>query len=229
LIRLIAIDIDGTITFPNRTLDPVAIEAIRESEAAGIGVTLATGNVLAFAETAAILIGTSGPLIAEDGGIVFDQATGEERVLGNRIEVDRGISALERVFGPLKHTRSSARRLTGATLERGIPVGRIHEVIRSEDLDLVAVDSGYAIHLREPGVNKGNALREVSSMTRIPLMEIAAVGDGLNDVEMLQVAGVSFAVANSVEAVKKVSTHVTESAYGAGVAEAVKTILASRV
>jgi hypothetical protein len=229
LIRLIAVDIDGTITFLDRKLDLIAVEALRKAEAAGIRVALATGNVLAFAKAAAILIGSTGPLIAEDGGIVFDPATREERVLGNREEVDRGISVIEGVFGALKHTESSRQRLTGATLERTIPAERIQEVFQKEGLNLVAVDSGFAIHLREPEVNKGNALKEISSMIRVPLAEIAAIGDGPNDVEMLQVAGVSFAVANSCERAKEVSTNLTRSAYGRGVAEAVEAIIASRV
>jgi hypothetical protein len=228
LIKLVAVDIDGTITFPDRKLDLIAVEALRKAEAAGIKVALATGNVLAFAEAAAILIGSSGPLIAEDGGIVFDPATKEERVLGDRVEVDHGITILGRVFGSLEHTRSSHQRLTGATLERTVSVDRVQEVFKKEGLELVAVDSGFAIHIRRPEVNKGNALKEISSMTRIPLTEIAAIGDGPNDVEMLQAAGVSFAVANSCESAKKVSTNLTKSAYGKGVAEAVDAIIAFR-
>jgi hypothetical protein len=229
LIRLLAVDVDGTITFSDRKLDPPAIEALRRAEGVGIKVTLATGNVLAFAEAAAILIGTSGPLIAEDGGIVYDQVTGEKRVLGGLAEVERGMLALKRAFGFLRETRSSPQRLTGRTLERTVSLEKVREVIEREGLNLVAVDSGFAIHLREPGVNKGNALREISSMTRIPLEEIAAVGDGPNDVEMLQVAGVSFAVANSSESAKKACTYLTKAAYGKGVAEAVDAIMASRV
>jgi hydroxymethylpyrimidine pyrophosphatase-like HAD family hydrolase len=62
-------------------------------------------------------------------------------------------------------------------------------------------------------------------MRRVPLAEIAAIGDGPNDIEMLSVAGISFAVANSADEVKRVCTHVTASPYGAGAAEAIETIL----
>jgi hydroxymethylpyrimidine pyrophosphatase-like HAD family hydrolase len=90
---------------------------------------------------------------------------------------------------------------------------------------LIAVDSGFAIHIRDPEVNKGNALRKVASLLRISTAEIAAVGDALNDIEMLEVAGVSFAVANSDELVKRACTHVTSEPYGKGVAEAVEKVL----
>ncbi len=225
MIRIIAIDIDGTVTFEDRKLDLTAVEAIRKAEKFGIQVSLATGNVLTFAEAAAIMIGTSGPLIAEDGGVVFDRRTGKTYVLGDRAEADRGLAALERAFGPLRQTRSSAARLTGITLEREISIDRIREVLHKEGLSLAAVDSGFAIHIRDPNVNKGNALRKISTVVGVPTTEMAAIGDGPNDMEMLQGAGISFAVANSPEEVKRICTHVTNSSYGKGTAEAIELIL----
>ncbi len=225
MIRLVAVDIDGTLTFKDRKLDAAALGAIRKVESAGIPVALATGNVLAFAEAAAVLLGTSGPLIAEDGGVVFDPSTGQEHVLGDRVEVDRALAALERAFGPLEQTRSSPARLTGITLKHTNPVEDFSKVLQDAGSPIIAVDSGFAIHLRSPDVNKGNALRKISSITKIPLAEIAAIGDGPNDVEMLQTAGLSFAVANSVEEAKRASTHVTNLPYGKGVAEAIDKIL----
>lgn len=225
MIRALAVDIDGTLTFRDRRLDVSGVEAVRRAEAEGLVVVLSTGNVLCFAEAAAILLGTSGPLIAEDGGVVFDRATGREYLLGDRVEADRGLEALEREFGELRQTRSSSMRLTGLTLERTISAEQAMEVLRREGLELVAVDSGFAIHLKSPHVNKGNALRKVASLLGASLAELAAIGDGPNDIEMLEVAGVSFAVANADEAVKRVCTHVTEQPYGRGVAEAVETIL----
>lgn len=228
MIRLVAIDIDGTLTFEDRRLDATAIEALRKVEGAGLPVVLATGNVLQFAEAAAVLLGASGPLIAEDGGIVFDPATGQEHVLGDRVDVDRGLAVLEQIFGPLEQTRSSALRLTGLTLKRTISAEDANSALQRAGLPLVAIDSGFAIHIRSPEVNKGNALRKVSSIAQVPLAEIAAIGDGPNDVEMLQAAGVSFAVANSVDEAKRAAAHVTASPYGLGVAEAAEKILSLR-
>lgn len=228
MIRLLAVDIDGTLTFKDRRLDVVALEALRKAESVGIPVALATGNVLVFAEAAAVLLGASGPLIAEDGGVVFDLSTGKEYVLGDRVEVDRALAVLEDAFGPLEQTRSSAARLTGITLKRTVPVESVSRALQDAGSPIVAVDSGFAIHLRSPDVNKGNALRKISSITKIPLVEIAAIGDGPNDVEMLQTAGLSFAVANSVEEAKRASSNVTSSPYGKGVEEAVEKILKLR-
>jgi len=215
-------------TFKDRRLDLKAVEAVRRAEAAGVQVILATGNVLPFAEAAAIMLGTSGPIIAEDGGVVLDRKIGREHVLGDRVEADRGVELLRKELGPLKHTRSSSLRLTGLALERTIEAEQAIGVFRRAGLDLVALDSGFAIHIKDPNVNKGNALRLVASLLGVSLAEVAAMGDAPNDVEMLEVAGLSFAPANACEQAKRVSAHVTTGSYGEGVAEAVNKILELR-
>ncbi len=225
LIKAIAIDIDGTITYRDRRLDTSAVGAIRKAEAAGIPIVLATGNILCFAEAASVLLGTSGPIIAEDGGVVFDKLTRREYVLGDRVEADKGWAAVCRALKGLKQTRSSNMRLTGLTLERTITAEQAMEVFRREGLGLVALDSGFAIHIKEPSVNKGNALRKVAQLLDLTTAEIAAIGDAPNDIEMLEIAGLSFAVANSHESVKRICTYVTAKPYGDGVAEAIDKIL----
>jgi len=225
LIKAIALDIDGTITFEDRRLDIEAVKAIRKAEEVGLPVILATGNVLSFAEFASIWLGTTGPLIAEDGGIVYLRKTDELILLGNREEAERGLKALERRFGKLTQTKSSKERLTGLTLERTLTAQQAMEVFKQEGLNLVAVDSGFAIHIRSPEINKGTALKHAASLLDLSTHEIAAIGDAPNDVEMLQTAGLSFAVANSHETVKQVCTRVTASPYGKGVAEAIEEIL----
>jgi phosphoglycolate phosphatase (TIGR01487 family) len=226
LIKAMAIDIDGTMTYKDRRLDVAAVDAVRRAEAAGLPIVLATGNITCFAEAAAVMLGTSGFIIAEDGGVVFDRMSGMEEVLGDRVEADRGLDALRREFGNLKQTRGSLTRLTGLTIERTITAEQAMDVFRREGLKLIAVDSGFAIHIKSPEVNKGTALRKLALILKISTAEIAAVGDGLNDIEMLEAAGVSFAVANSNELVKKVCTHITSEPYGRGVAEAVEKVLA---
>lgn len=225
MIRLLAVDIDGTLTYGDRRLDLAAVEAIRRAEDAGISVVIATGNLFRYAEAASILIGTSGPLIAEDGGIVFDFASEKMYVLGDRVDADRGLAELKRTFGNLEITRSTPDRVTGVTIKKTVSLEEVRRVIEQKGLPIVAVDSGLAIHLRRPEVNKGNALKKVSVITKVPLAEIAAIGDGSNDVEMLQLAGLSFAVANSVEEAKRASSRITRSSHGRGVAEAVEEIL----
>lgn len=224
-IRLLAVDIDGTLTGSDRRLNLSAVEALRRVEERGIPVTLASGNILHFVEAAAIMIGLSGPIIAEDGGVVFDPRTGEMVVLGDRVEVDRGLEVLRRRFGEVKETRNSPSRLTGATIYRTFSVEEVQHALREAELGLAAVDSGFAIHLRDPEVNKGRALRVAAGMRGVQLGETAAIADGPNDVELLRSVGLGIAVGNAPTPVKKVAKLVVEEPDGKGVVEAVELIL----
>ncbi|MFN4133236.1 MAG: phosphoglycolate phosphatase [Candidatus Hadarchaeales archaeon] len=225
MIKILAVDIDGTITFDDRRLDLAAVEALRRAEASGMKVVLATGNIAEFAEAACVLIGTSGGFIAEDGGIVFDWETKEEILLGGRKEAEKGIIALREAFPWVVETRNSPKRLTGLTIERNISTEDAQKIFSERGLNLVAVDSGFAIHIKEPEINKGNALALLAVRKNIGMAEIAAIGDGPNDVEMLGRAGLSFAVGNSSEDARRIATYHLEESYGKGVAKAVEILL----
>jgi Cof subfamily protein (haloacid dehalogenase superfamily) len=71
------------------------------------------------------------------------------------------------------------------------------------------------------GVNKAEALRHLTAILGLELTQVAAIGDGLNDIEMLREAGLGIAMGNSPEAVKSVAGWVTGTNNEAGVAQAV--------
>jgi Cof subfamily protein (haloacid dehalogenase superfamily) len=58
--------------------------------------------------------------------------------------------------------------------------------------------------------SKGNALLQVCRDMGIRAEEIAAFGDGFNDLEMLEVAGMSVAMSNAPDGVKNACSHITE-------------------
>ena len=46
--KVVAVDIDGTLTNENKLIEPTVIDALQRLEDAGIPVILATGNVLSL-------------------------------------------------------------------------------------------------------------------------------------------------------------------------------------
>lgn len=58
------------------------------------------------------------------------------------------------------------------------------------------------IEITDLSSTKGESLKKISKILNVPINEIIAVGDGGNDVPMLQTAGLGIAVANSEEYVK---------------------------
>lgn len=58
------------------------------------------------------------------------------------------------------------------------------------------------LELLNPGVSKGHALERLVPMLGIPGLRVVAMGDNMNDIEMLKAADVGIATENALEAVK---------------------------
>lgn len=72
------------------------------------------------------------------------------------------------------------------------------------------------------GVNKGTAIKIIADGLNIKMSEVMAFGDSLNDVPMLKVAGISFAVENGSLDAKKAAMKVCESNNDDGVAKTIE-------
>jgi Cof subfamily protein (haloacid dehalogenase superfamily) len=75
------------------------------------------------------------------------------------------------------------------------------------------------------GVNKAKGLTTTTKSLGIELSQSAAIGDGLNDVEMLNEVGLGIAMGNASEAVKSVAEWVTGTNDEEGVAQAVQRLV----
>jgi len=67
------------------------------------------------------------------------------------------------------------------------------------------------------GVSKGSALEFLARKFGISLADTIAVGDGLNDLEMLGTAGTGIAVGNACDELKAVADLVTEDLDDGGI------------
>lgn len=71
------------------------------------------------------------------------------------------------------------------------------------------------------GHSKGRAMERLLEQLGLAPEQAMAIGNQLNDLDMLQLAGVGVAVANSHPLLKEQSDYVCEGGYGDGVAEAI--------
>jgi len=78
------------------------------------------------------------------------------------------------------------------------------------------------IEITPPGVNKGTALREVSTVTGISLEHIMVIGDSPNDLPMFAEAGLAIAVDNAAPEVKQAANRVVPSNDEGGVLWAIQ-------
>ncbi|MFB2622690.1 phosphoglycolate phosphatase [Methanothermobacter sp. KEPCO-1] len=214
--RAIAVDIDGTITDSSRKLCISALRALRGAEKKGIPVIIVTGNVLCFAMAASVLIGTGGGVVAENGGVIYSD--GDIKVLGDIRKAEAAYNHLREIY-PVRKVQFSDLRLSEVAITREIPVQAIRDAL--DGFDVEVYDTGFAVHLTDPQVNKGSSLKIVAESMGIEMSDVMAIGDSENDMEFLERAGLSVAVANAAPELRKMADYVTAGEYGDGVREAI--------
>ncbi|MDT2831728.1 Cof-type HAD-IIB family hydrolase [Vagococcus carniphilus] len=92
-----------------------------------------------------------------------------------------------------------------------------------EKLDDVHVTSSFPnnIEINHIEAQKGVAVKRLAEAKGIDLKEVMTIGDNFNDVSMLEVAGVSFAMGNAEDGVKKVAKYEAETNVNDGVGKAI--------
>ncbi|MGD1099977.1 MAG: phosphoglycolate phosphatase [Thermoplasmata archaeon] len=222
-LRVVVTDVDGTLTDADRRLDPGAVKVVRDLERRGIPVALATGNVLPIALGLYRSLGLSGPIVAENGGMVYHQDDRGrdvvERLTDRRVAL-RAFEELRAAGLPVRRLFTDRWRESEVALEPTVSVSAVRRVLGRSD---VAVEStGYALHLMEQGGGKLPALvRALSYFGRSPA-DCVVLGDGDNDVAMLQAAGFGVSFASGSPRARKAARYVTKAEFAAGFVEGLK-------
>jgi len=225
VLKALVTDIDGTITDRRRRISTPAIEALRVLIDAGIEVVLASGNTVCFMDGLCRMIGTNGTIISENGGVYRRGFGGTLHIPGNRgicletFDVIREHFAREGIELELLSARY---RFADVAFARKVDPDEVKAVAHAHNLPAQVLDTGFAIHIQDPAVSKGTALRGLMDEMELLPSEILAIGDSENDIEMLEVAGVGVAVANAPEPIRSAADRVTREGYGDGFVEAVR-------
>ena len=228
-IEAIAVDIDGTITDDKRRICISAIEALRKAESKGIPTIIVTGNVVNYAYATEVLIGCSGGLVGENGGIVFKEGENNNAVeiLVDRDFVTSAENHLKEKLGDEfeKHaSHDNMYRLTETVFYKTLEKEKLEEALSDfKYLDELEIyDSGFALHVTDKRVNKGTSLRYLCERNGINMENVMAIGDSENDEDFLREVGYRIAVGNAEDKLKEISTYVCENNFGDGVAEAIE-------
>lgn len=216
----LAVDIDGTLSRADRSIDPRVLDALREWDAP---VVIATGKALPFPVALSQFVGLPERVIAENGGVsVVDD---ELLVHGDRQAADAVVREYEAAgydlgWGSLD--LANRWRETEIAVSLDAPLEPLSTIAAEHGLEVV--DTGFAYHVKSPTVSKGDALVEVAARLDLEPDAFLAVGDSENDVGLFERAGESIAVANADAAAKRVADAITDGAYADGFLEALTTV-----
>ncbi|MGQ4892199.1 MAG: phosphoglycolate phosphatase [Candidatus Njordarchaeia archaeon] len=227
-LKVIATDVDGTLANKNYQLNLNAINYIRKLENLGIKVILITGHTFPTVSTLSQYIGTSGPVVAENGCVVgfkwdpilLGEPPGEKEKL---IEIMDHLGFYSPPANKFKFIDLAFKRTEKS---REITASQVKEYIEKHGFtDVEVSDSGFAIHIAPKGLNKGVGLKEALKMINVKPSQVLYFGDGENDIPGFKLARVSVAVANAPESVKKLADIVAENENGEGFSQIVREIL----
>lgn len=86
----------------------------------------------------------------------------------------------------------------------------------------------YFLEILHPSVSKGNAVKQLAEKLSIKREEVICIGDGENDLSMVEYAGCGVAMGNAVPSVKKVAEFQTFSNNENGVAYAIEKLILNK-
>jgi hypothetical protein len=265
-IRLIAIDLDGTLLNSRQKVTPASRAALGSVTQAGITAILVTGRDSLGVEIVLDMLGMDLPYICCAGSLIRSGKNGgviSARTLHNPGDLNKVIAYVRRNNAGLVANFPDGRmcwfgpdglmqELDPLTIESGRhslrtfnpeqdfdrPILKISIVGSMDFLNAIASDvlSGIdSIHhvyaglhymdLTAQGVDKGSALELFANYANIPAAETAAIGDQPIDLPMFSFSGLSIAMGNSPEKVKKSADQSTSSNDEDGVARALMKIL----
>jgi phosphoglycolate phosphatase len=214
-------DVDGTLTDKDRRLIPETMEVIRQMTQAGTPVVLATGNVLPLALALHRFLGLSGPIVAENGGVLYHQEDGQNIVehLADRRVALAAFRRLRRAGLPVRRLFTDRWRESEVALEDGVPERKIRAVLRGAPV--VVESTGYAMHIMQRGAGKLRAVRRALRPMGLTPEDCLVVGDGNNDVPMLRASAYAVSFPSGSPRARAAADYITHAEYGYGFVEGV--------
>ncbi len=215
--KVVVIDIDGTVTDGNKVLSLAAVEALRSLEAHGVPVVLATGNVRPVAYGLWRFIGLSGPMCCENGGVLWHPEWNEPVIRASGRSAKEAAEWLASRIPGLDSSdiATNTWRESEWCLHPDEDLHAIEsELATSAWVDLSVVRTGFAIHLMDPCLSKGQGLEALFGRMGWVLSDALAVGDAPNDLSMFASAGWSVAVGGAFEEVQAAADVVSPHHHG---------------
>ena len=90
------------------------------------------------------------------------------------------------------------------------------------DAAIATRSQAYYLDVTNPGAHKGEAVKSLARTFGVPVSAVMTIGDGTNDIPMLEAAGFGVAMGNGSEAVKAAARAVTDDCENDGFAKAVE-------
>lgn len=219
-IKAFAVDIDGTLTENgNGMIYLPAVSKMRFLEKIGYRVFFVTGRSSIEAYVLSVFLGITRVAIGENGGVV-SKGPSDHTILGNKDLCLKGFKVLKQSISNVD-TKPVFPRLSEVVLQRTFDIEEGKKIFKEKGLKLDLVDSKYAFHINEVGVNKAKGLNLALEFLNIEPTEVVAIGDSETDIPVFGNCGLSIALGHSDDEVKVHADHVVSGKEGVGLCDAI--------
>lgn len=236
--KLIALDMDGTLLNDEGIVTDYTKKVLKKAAEQNVHVLLSTGRPLEMCVSYAEDLQLSSYIITSNGAEIYtaNQELVEQQALdvetlekmweiGHKKNIHMWMIASDAVFVEGKrpsdfsdhtwlklgygHLNDSDKTYVMEALEKLGPL----EITNSSLVNL---------EVNAKGVNKANAIHSVCKRLGITMDQVFAIGDSLNDYQMIKEAGIGVAVQNAQETILDLADYVTENNNDDGVAKAIE-------
>lgn len=242
--QLIALDMDGTLLNSQGEVSIENREAIRAAQDRGVEVTFATGRGMDEIKYYAHMLNVNEPIVSINGSVIWKnrdviwkqhtlQAKWIEKMLQLAGAYNSSYWGHSSQGGFQKEDfiediYSVQWYKFGFEIHDDVARAAILQTLHEWDHFQVSNSSPFNIEVNPKGVHKAQGLIEICRLKNCTMDNVMAIGDSLNDLQMIQQAGTGIAMGNAQNEVKQVADDVTGSNEEHGVAMAIEKMLAEQ-
>lgn len=258
MIKLVALDLDGTLLMEDHTIPDDVVAVLQEAASRGVKFAIATGRSFTSSKIFAERLGidcacicyNGGMVRRMDGSVVLAEPLSAEQVAAiTSFCKEKGLyfqcydldSILVEKICDWTHRDndthlSVVRELGDITKVEPFPSPKM--VVFGSEGDLedalaqlqqrfgdschMALSLSFILEVTRKGTTKQTMLARYAELCGIRQEEVMAVGDHLNDLEMVSWAGIGVAVGNAVPGLKEAADCIMTQERSYGVAEAIR-------
>lgn len=202
-IKLVALDVDGTIAEPSEPVKKEIAEKLQNLEDRGVRIVLASGKNLSYLSGLARGMGIKNPLlIAENGCVIFDPVKLKEiRLVERPMEISTIESAVVSRFADsiwLQPTQVELAILP--KVKKALPelISYVKESIKPFSEKVVVLEHEDAVDVLPSGIDKGKALAKIGRLCGVKRENVVVVGNSSNDIPMFREAMFFLIVGNQI-------------------------------
>nr|WP_263327544.1 Cof-type HAD-IIB family hydrolase [Neobacillus sp. Marseille-Q6967] len=236
-IKLIALDMDGTLLNDQHEVSEANRQAIKEAQEKGVYVVLSTGRSLRTCKEHAESLELTSFLVTVNGSEIWDSSG--ELVERNFVKPENihwmweltkhhntkfwAISTENNYFNEMPEDIHGIQWLKfGFNVDDDAVREAIMKQLQEKGEFELTNSTPTNIEVNPIGINKAKGLKLVCERLGIGMNNVMSVGDSLNDLAMIQEAGLGIAMGNAQEQVKKAADWVTATNNEDGVAIAIR-------